>query len=95
MKAIALVPARCGSRSIPLKNIKQFCGKPVLFWSLQALQQAAHVEKVYVATDCVSIKDVALSFGFSKVEVYDRLAENAQDTSSTEALMLEFIEANL
>lgn len=86
------MPARCGSRAIPLKNIKQFCGKPLLFWSLQALQQAAHVEKVYVATDCVCIKNIALAFGFSKVEVYDRLEENAQDTSSTEALMLEFIE---
>lgn len=93
MKAIALIPARCGSKSIPLKNIKQFNGKPLLYWSLEALQHADHVEKVYVATDCLDIREVALSFGFSKVEVYDRLPENAQDASSTEDLMLEFIEA--
>jgi len=91
LKTVALVPARCGSKSIPLKNIKPLCGKPLLYWSLEALEHSKYVDKVYVATDCIIIKEIILAFPSSKVEVYDRLSENAQDTSSTEDLMLELI----
>ena len=80
-----------GSKSIPEKNIKSFCGKPLIFWNLQELQNS-NVDKVIVATDCKKIKDIVLSFDFSKVEVYDRNKENAQDNSSTESVMLEYID---
>ena len=91
---IALIPARCGSKSIPFKNIKEFCGKPLIYWSLQALQDFIDIDEIYVATDCDEIKDTVNSFSFSKVKVYDRNIKNANDTASTESVILEFISKN-
>ncbi|MEY8673891.1 acylneuraminate cytidylyltransferase [Francisella philomiragia] len=88
---IAFIPLRCGSKSIPFKNIKNFCGRPLVYWSLEALQNSTSVEKVFVATDCEEIKLVVDNFGFDKVSIYDRDYENANDTSSSESVMLEFI----
>ena len=91
MSVIAFIPARGGSKSIPKKNIKPFCGKPLIFWNLQELQKS-NVDQIIVATDCEKIKDTVLSFDFSKVKVYERNKENAQDISSTESVMLEYID---
>lgn len=90
---IAFIPVRGGSKSIPLKNIKPFCGKPLVYWNVSALQQCKDVDKIVVATDSAVIKETVASFGFSKVELYDRKAENACDTASTESVMLEYIDA--
>lgn len=90
MSVIAFIPARGGSQSIPLKNIKYFCGKPLIYWNLLALQESI-VDKIVVATDSVQIKDTVQSFSFSKVEIYERRKENATNESSTESVMLEFI----
>ncbi|MFY9074534.1 acylneuraminate cytidylyltransferase [Malaciobacter mytili] len=91
---IAFIPVRCGSKSIPFKNIKEFCKKPLVYWNLKALQDSLNIDKIYVATDCNEIKEVVNSFNFSKVFIYDRDKENATDTSSTEDVMLEFIKKN-
>lgn len=91
MKTIAFVPARCGSKSIPLKNIQLFCGMPLIFWVLQSLDRSDKVDEIYVATDCAEIKDTVKSFGFKKNNIYIRDAANAQDDSSTESVMLEFL----
>ena len=91
---IAFIPARCGSKSIPFKNIKEFCGRPLVYWCLEALQNSNNIEKIFVATDCQEIKTVVNEFHFSKVSVYDRDKENATDTASTESVMVEFINKN-
>jgi len=91
---IAFIPVRCGSKSIPFKNIKDFCGKPLVYWNLEALENSVNIDKIFVATDCNEIKLVVNSFGFSKVEVYDRDKENANDTASTESVILEFLDKN-
>ena len=90
MSIIAFIPARGGSKSISEKNIKPFCGKPLIFWNLSSLQES-NIDEIIVATDSLKIKEVVKSFNFSKVKVYERSAENAQDTSSTESVMLEYI----
>jgi N-acylneuraminate cytidylyltransferase len=90
MSKIAFIPARGGSKSIPTKNIKNFCGKPLIFWNLKELQ-ISDVDEIIIATDSDKIKKVVNSFNFSKVKVYERSTENAQDTSSTESVMLEYI----
>lgn len=89
---IAFIPARCGSKSIPFKNIKSFCGKPLIYWNLLAIEQCSTIDKAVVATDCDTIKDAVLALGLSKTSVYDRDAQNANDTASTESVMLEYIE---
>ncbi len=91
MSVIAFIPLRGGSKSIPLKNIQPFCGMPLAYWSIRALQDCTEVERIVVATDSEEIKRVVIGFGLNKVEVIGRLAENAEDDSSTESVMLEFI----
>ena len=93
MSVIAFIPARGGSKSIPEKNIKYFCGKPLIYWNLHELQKS-EVDEIVVATDSDNIKLVVESFKFSKVKVYDRSSENAQDTSSTESVMIEYINSS-
>ena len=92
MSILAFIPARGGSKSIPLKNIKMFCGKPLIYWNLLSLQKSS-VDKIIVATDSNQIKNIVLSFSFSKVEVYNRNYENATEEASSESVMLEYIES--
>ena len=92
MKTVAFVPVRGGSKSIPLKNIKLFCGKPLVYWSVSALQHTAAIDEIIVATDSRQIEQVVTSFCFSKVKIYHRSSENACDTASTESVMLEYIQ---
>ncbi len=89
---IAFIPVRGGSKSIPLKNIKLLNDKPLVYWTAKAAQEAKCIDKLVIATDSDEIKKTVLSFDFSKLEVYDRNPENAQDTSSTESVMLEYLE---
>ena len=91
---IAFIPARCGSKSISFKNIKEFCGKPLVYWNIKALQDSKNIDKIYLATDCEEISSVVRNFNFSKVEIYDRDIQNANDTASSESVMLEFIDKN-
>ena len=88
---IAFIPVRSRSKSIPNKNIKDFCGKPLVYWNTKALQSSKSIDKIYVATDSEEIKILVNNFNFSKVEVYDRDPQNADDTASTESVILEFI----
>ena len=69
---IAFIPVRGGSKSIPLKNIKIFCGKPLVYWSIKALHDSVSIDKIVIATDSSDIKKIVRNFGFSKVEIYDR-----------------------
>ena len=89
---IAFIPARCGSESIPFKNIKIICGKPLIYWSLLALTKSKTIDQIYVATDCDEIKDTVIDFNFDNVRIFDRSNTNANNTASTESVMLEFLE---
>lgn len=90
-KVIAFIPVRGGSKSIPLKNIKPFCGKPLVCWNIEALEKCDLVDEVIVATDSDDIwKTVELQH-YKKTMLYRRSSENACDTASTESVMLEYI----
>lgn len=88
---IAFIPVRGGSKSIPLKNIKPFCGKPLVCWNIEALENCPKVDEIIVATDSDKIEDVVTSRPYKKTKVYRRSAESACDTASTESAMLEYI----
>ena len=90
-KVIAFIPVRGGSKSIPLKNIKLFCGKPLVCWNIEALEACNLVDEVIVATDSDDIWNVVESRHYAKTTLYRRSAENACDTASTESVMLEYI----
>jgi YrbI family 3-deoxy-D-manno-octulosonate 8-phosphate phosphatase len=88
---IAFVPVRCGSVSIERKNIKSFCGKPLVLWCLTALQDCHKIDKIFAATDCDEIENVINSQHLEKVSIYRRTNENATSTSSSESVILEFL----
>ena len=92
MKTIAIIPARGGSKSIPKKNIRLFNGKPLLYWSAKACQQADFIHQVIVATDSKEIEDISKSFGFNKLQIYSRSKASSTDTASTEQVLIEFIQ---
>ncbi|QTR46436.1 pseudaminic acid cytidylyltransferase [Thiothrix litoralis] len=60
---VAIIPARGGSKRIPRKNIKDFCGKPMIAWSIEAALQSGCFERVIVSTDDEEIAEVALRSG--------------------------------
>lgn len=91
MKTIAFIPVRGGSKSIPLKNIRLFCGKPLVCWNIEALENCLSVDKIVVATDSDEIWHTVNSRPYKKVILYKRSAKNASDTASTESVMLEYI----
>ena len=93
-KVIAFIPARGGSVSIPKKNIKIFCGKPLIFWNISELNKCEDVHEIWVATDSQEIVEIVLSFNIKKVKIFNRSLENSKDHSSTESVILEFLGKN-
>ena len=92
---VAFIPVRGGSKSIPHKNIRNFCGKPLVYWTVLAASKTTAIEKVVVATDSETIEGVVKGLNLPKVSVYKRLDKNAQDTSSTESVLLEYLEREM
>ena len=92
MKTIAFIPVRGGSKSIPLKNIKSFCGKPLVCWNIEALEACQQIDEIVVATDSDDIWNTVELRHYKKTILYRRSAENACDTASTESVMLEYIQ---
>jgi pseudaminic acid cytidylyltransferase len=60
---IAVIPARGGSKRIPRKNIKPFCGKPMIAWSIEAAKASELFDRIVVSTDDAEIADVARACG--------------------------------
>lgn len=85
---IAIIPARGGSKGIPGKNIMDFCGKPLLAWSILQAKATKTVKQVYVSSDDLKILDVAVSFGALPII---RPAEFATDTATSEQVLLHAI----
>jgi N-acylneuraminate cytidylyltransferase len=86
---VALVPLRGGSKSIPLKNIKNIAGRPLCAWVLESACEALGPSNVYVSTESIEISDVVNSLDMG-VTIIDRPDELATDTASTESVMLHF-----
>ena len=62
-KKICVVLARGGSKGIPQKNIVDFCGKPLLVWTLRAAIDSEVFDRVIVSTDSEEIKEAAIAAG--------------------------------
>jgi N-acylneuraminate cytidylyltransferase len=98
---VALIPARGGSKSIPLKNIKDINGRPLIYWAIDAAINSRYVEKVYVSTDSNLIRDKIVSYkesyiynpNSSKLFCIGRSSGTATDEASTESVMLEFAQS--
>jgi N-acylneuraminate cytidylyltransferase len=86
---VAIVPARGGSKGIPKKNIRLFCGRPLLYWVCKAAEDCEYIAETIVSTDDGEIADAAHALGLSKLRVMDRPPETATDTASTESVLLD------
>jgi len=60
---LAIIPARGGSKRIPRKNIKEFCGKPIIGWSIEAAIKCECFDTILVSTDDEEIAEISLSYG--------------------------------
>lgn len=90
MKAIAIITARGGSKRIPRKNVKEFLGKPILCYSIEAALGSGLFEEVMVSTDDEEIASIARAAG-AKVP-FMRSEKTANDYATTDDVLLEVLE---
>jgi len=91
MSRLCIITARGGSKRIPKKNIKEFLGKPIIAYSIEAALASGMFDEVMVSTDSDEIAEVARKFG-AKVP-FLRSDENANDFASTRDVCKEVLEA--
>lgn len=83
---VCIIPARGGSKRIPRKNVKSFCGKPMIAWSIEAARTSGVFDRIIVSTDDDEIAAVAQAHG---AEVpFRRPAELANDHATTDEVFL-------
>lgn len=63
MKIIGVIPARSGSKSVPNKNTKIFCGKPLIAWAILTALKSKQLDRVIVSTNDTTIADIAKQYG--------------------------------
>lgn len=90
MSKLAIITARGGSKRIPRKNIKEFCGKPILAYSIEAAIKSGLFDEVMVSTDDEEIAEIAVKCG-AKVPFY-RSEKTANDFATTNDVLLEVLE---
>lgn len=90
MNNLCIIPARGGSKRIPRKNIKDFLGKPIIAYSIEAALESKLFDEVMVSTDDMEIADIAVKYGASVP--FMRSEKNADDNSTTVDVLLEVID---
>ena len=81
MKNIAIIPARCGSKGIKDKNIKNLCGKPLMAYTIEAAIQSKCFDEIMVSTDSEKYACIARYYGANVP--FLRSEKNATDTASS------------
>ena len=88
-KIIAIITARGGSKRIPRKNIKEFCGKPIIEYSIEAALKSNIFDEVMVSTDDSEIAQIAINAG-AKVPFF-RSEATSNDFSTTRDVLIEVL----
>ncbi|BCZ26070.1 pseudaminic acid cytidylyltransferase [Claveliimonas bilis] len=89
MRKIAIITARGGSKRIPKKNIKEFCGKPIIAYSIEAALQSRVFDEVMVSTDLEEIKEIAEQYG--AFVPFMRSSEASSDFATTADVIKEVL----
>ena len=89
MRNLAVIPARGGSKRIPRKNTRDFLGKPILAYSIEAALESNLFDEVMVSTDDKEIAEIAVRYG-AKVP-FLRSHNNADDHSTLADLLVEVV----
>ena len=90
-RVLAIVPARKGSKGLPLKNIRPLAGKPLLAWPIAAARASAYVDRVIISTDDQGFADIAVAHGADAP--FLRPAELASDTAPSLGFILHAVDA--
>jgi len=89
VKAIGIIPARGGSKSIPKKNIKQLNGKLLVYYTIDSARSSNALDKIVVSTDDKEIANVSKKYG---VDVMMRPKELATEHSPTEDALIHVLD---
>ena len=84
MRIVCIIPARGGSKRIPRKNIMEFCGKPLIVWSIEQAKASQYIEDVYVSSDDDEILRVSTEHGAIKIK---RPSQYAVDSALSEPVL--------
>ena len=90
MSNLAIIPARGGSKRIPRKNIRNFFGKPIIAYSIQAALSSGLFDEVMVSTDDKEIAEIARQYGASVP--FMRSEKTSDDFATTSDVIVEVIE---
>tara|TARA_B100000787_G_scaffold152799_1_gene126677 strand:- start:411 stop:1058 length:648 start_codon:yes stop_codon:yes gene_type:complete len=88
MKIVSLIPARKGSKGIENKNLIDLCGKPLIYYSIQASKKSL-VEETWVSSDSDEILDISKNLG---VKTLKRPSEFSGDNATSESALIHFAE---
>ena len=89
MSRVAIITARGGSKRIPRKNIKEFCGKPILAYSIEAALRSNLFDEVMVSTEDEEIASIAKQYGASVP--FMRSEKTSNDFATTEDVLVEVL----
>ena len=79
MNILAIIPARSGSKSVPHKNIRQICGKPMMAYSIEHALKSKYINRIIVSTDSEEYAKIAVKYGAETPFI--RPEEYATDTA--------------
>lgn len=88
-KCLGIITARGGSKRIPRKNIKEFCGKPIISYSITAALESKIFDQVMVSTDDVEIGEISKKYGATIP--FFRSEKTANDIAATHEVLLEVL----
>ena len=82
MNNCAIIPARGGSKAVPRKNVIEFCGHPLIAWTIAAARSAKNIEAVFVSTDADEIASTAERYGANVIWRPEALASDSASSES-------------
>ena len=91
-RIVAIIPARGGSKRIPRKNIVDFCGKPLIAWTIEAAQKTGVFDAIVVSTDDEEIAKVSVEYGAEVPFLRDKKADDFSPVSEAIIRTIEQLE---
>ncbi len=93
-RVVVVIPARGGSKTIPLKNIAMLAGHPLIYWVCKACSDSPCVAETFVASDSIDIRNCVEGLRLPRVRAIPRSEATSTDTASSESVMMEFAESH-
>lgn len=91
---VAIIPARKGSKGIANKNIKNFCGKPLIYWSIKSAINSKYIDRVYVTSDCDKTLKLSKEYGAFPIKRPSNISGDSASSETAWIHALSVIEKN-